>query len=135
MGQLVHQGQAWRVGQQAVQVHLGQRHAPVLQASLGLLRQAGEHRLGLAAAVGLHHAHAQVDALAPLRLGGLEHGVGLAHAGRGTEEDFQAATPFAGQFGQQRIRAAGITHSGISFSLRLRARTLTTGSPMAGRSV
>lgn len=87
MRQLIDQQQLWRLGQNAVEVHLAQRHATVFQLLLRLLRQAGEHRLGFRTAVGFHHTHAQVDALAQLRLRRLQHGVGLTYAGRRSEKD------------------------------------------------
>ena len=50
-----------------------------------------EQRLGLGAAVGLDAADDHVDALSAGAARGLEHGVGLADAGGGAEEDLQPA--------------------------------------------
>ena len=85
--QLIDQQQLRRFGQNAVEVHLAQRHATVFQTLLRLLRQAGEHGLGFRAAMGFHHTDAQVDALAQLRLRRLQHGVGLTYARCRTEKD------------------------------------------------
>ena len=85
--QLIDQQQLWRLGQNAVEVHLAQRHATVFKTPLRLLWQAGKHRLGFCPAMGFHHANAQVDALTQLRLRRLQHGVGLAHARCRTEKD------------------------------------------------
>lgn len=60
------------------------------------MRQAAEQGFGLGAAVGFHHAGNQPHALAQLGVGGLEHGVGLAHAGGGAEEDFEPAAAVPG---------------------------------------
>jgi len=61
------------------------------------LRQAAEQGFGLEAAMGFDHAGDDFHALAQLAMGGLQHGVGLAHAGRGTEKDLEPATAIAGQ--------------------------------------
>lgn len=114
VGQLVDQHQLGRIGQEAIEVHLGQRYAAIFQVPQRLLRQAGEHGLGFRTAVGFDHADAQIDALALLRLSRLQHGEGLAHTGCRAEEDLEPATPLAGHLGQQRIGAQRITHGVFS---------------------
>ena len=63
-----------------------------------------EQRLGLGAAVGLDHADDDVDALALPLPRRLEHGVGLADAGRGADEDPEPAALGAAGLAQQRVR-------------------------------
>ena len=46
--------------------------------------------------MGLDHPGHHFDALAQLGVGGLEHGVGLAHARCGTEEYLEPATAVLG---------------------------------------
>ena len=99
MGQLVHQHQLRLSGEQAVEVHLFQHHAAILAAHQRLLRQAAEQGFGLGATVGFDYAGDQFDALAQLGMGGLEHGVGLAHPRRGAQKDFEPATAVPGQIG------------------------------------
>ena len=71
-------------------------------------------RLGLGAPVGLDVAGDDIDAGGALLVGGLEHGVGFADAGRGAEEDFQLALGRASLFGlhprQERIGIGTIIH-------------------------
>ncbi len=98
VGQLIDQHQ-FRPGlEQTVEVHFLQHHATVLGAHQGLLRQTTEQGLGFGPAVGFHHPGDQFHALAQLRMGGLQHCVGLAHARGGTEEHLEPATTVAGQF-------------------------------------
>ena len=99
VGQLVHQHQLGLGGEQAVEVHLFKHHAAVFAAQQRLLRQAAEQGFCLGAAMGFDHAGDHFDALAQLGVGGLEHGVGLAHTWRGAEEDFEPAAAVAGQIG------------------------------------
>lgn len=99
VGQLVHQHQFGLGGEQAIEVHFLQHHAAVFGAQQRLLRQAAEQGFGLGAAVGFHYAGDQSHALAHLSVGRLEHGVGLAHAGSGAEEDFEPAAAVPWQFG------------------------------------
>ncbi|MNO58261.1 hypothetical protein D3C76_488160 [compost metagenome] len=108
--QLVNQGQGWRRAEQAVQVHFFKRDAAVIAAQQWLLGHAAEQRFGFGAAVGLDHPGQHLHALALLGVGGLQHGVGLAHPGCGAEKHLQPAAPSARQVGQQRVCAGGITH-------------------------
>jgi len=49
--------------------------------------------------MGFHHADQHFHPLAQLGVGCLQHGVGLADAGGGAEEDLEPTTTFAGQVG------------------------------------
>jgi hypothetical protein len=97
VGQFVDQHQLRLGREQAVEVHFFKHHATVFRAHQRLLRQAAEQRFGLGAAMGFDHAGDDFHALAQLGVGGLEHGVGLADAGRGAEENLEPATAVAGQ--------------------------------------
>ncbi|KWV86860.1 hypothetical protein PFLmoz3_03597 [Pseudomonas fluorescens] len=99
VGQFVHQHQLGLGGEQAVEVHFFEHHATVFATQQRLLRQAAEQGFGLGAAVGFNHPSDQAHALAQLGMGRLEHGVGLAHTGRGAKEDFEPATAVPGQIG------------------------------------
>ena len=88
--QLVHQQQAGAAGQGCVKVELLESDAAILQAAPRELRHALEQGGGLGPAVGLDHADHDVHALPGLGARRLQHGVGLAHAGRGAEEDLEA---------------------------------------------
>ncbi len=103
--------------EQGIKVHFFEGHAAVFGAQQGLLRHAIEQRFGFRTAVGFHHARHDPDALTQLRMGRLKHGVGFAHARRGTEKNLQPPAPFAGQLGQQCISSTGITHLGYQPSL------------------
>ncbi len=110
--QFVDQHQARRRFEQRIEVHFFEGHAAVFGAQQGLLRQAVEQRLGFCAAMGFHHARQHLYTLAQLRMGCLEHGVGLADARRSAEKNFQPPAPFAGQLGQQCVSSTGITQVG-----------------------
>src|SRR5262249_13915678 len=92
--------------------------------------------------VRLDHADHDVDAFRAPLVRGLEHGVGLAHAGRGADEDLEAATLLLCRRLEQCLgrRAARVLreaagHARASYfvpavsSARLSASTFTTGSP------
>ncbi|MNS64718.1 hypothetical protein D3C72_978550 [compost metagenome] len=97
VGQLIDQHQ-FRFGREnAVEVHFFEHHATVFRAHQRLLRQAAEQRFGFGAAMGFDDASDDFHALAQLRVGGLEHGVGLADTGSGAEENLEPATAVAGQ--------------------------------------
>ena len=110
--QLVDQDERGAARERRVQVELLQRAAAHGGAAQRQALEAGGHGLGLAAPMGLDHAHDDVEAAVAQAPRRREHGVGLAHAGRGAEEDLQA-TPqgprgilaYAGDQGI-RIRAA-----------------------------
>ncbi|MNX70688.1 hypothetical protein D3C86_1019590 [compost metagenome] len=95
VGQFVHQHQRGMAREHAIEIefledavavgHFAQRHDV----------QPGDQRLGLGAAVGLHHAHHHIHPLRAQRAGGGEHRERLSHAGRGAEVDPQLAAPGA----------------------------------------
>ena len=89
--------------QQGVEIHLLQLAAAVFDMPARDHVQPGDQRFGFLAAVGFDDADHDVGAVARARLGGGEHFVGLADAGRGAEEDLQAATRFPLGFRQQRL--------------------------------
>ncbi|MDR6236654.1 hypothetical protein QE440_004395 [Pseudomonas psychrotolerans] len=129
MGQLVHQHQFRRLGQQALQIQLGELEATVLDPPQRLLRQTGEQGGGLPPSMGFDDPGTHPATLAQGGLGGLQHGVGLAHPGGGTEKDLEAPAPFA-MFGEQRFGAPGaVGHLLRSARARLRSRTLTVAGP------
>ncbi|MDT4822712.1 hypothetical protein FQZ97_559230 [compost metagenome] len=113
VGQLVDQRQLRRIGEQAVEVQLGELDAAVLGAQRWLLRQSGEQRLGLGAAVGLDDPRAQLHTLTQLAVRRLQHGEGLAHARRGAEEYLEATPAHPWQVGKQGIGAPGIAHDSL----------------------
>ena len=150
VGQLVDQDQLRPLRQRRLEIELDQ-----LRAAIGhfLAREHVEpqhQRLGLGPDVRLDVADQHVDAFAGLLATGLEHGVGLADAGRRAEKDLQLAARFLGLFGlhaeQQGIgiastvvhfRSAGsskITPIGLTDYLilsksRFKVTTLTRSSP------
>ena len=65
--------------------------------------QPGDQRLGLAPAMGLHHPDDDVDAIAALGLGGLQHLKGLADAGGRAEKDFEPSLLVLRRLAQQRV--------------------------------
>ncbi|MCY1290775.1 hypothetical protein D9M70_399350 [compost metagenome] len=113
VGQLVDQRQLRRIGEQAVEVQLGELDAAVLGAQRWLLRQSGEQRLGLGAAVGLDDPRALLHTLTQLAVRRLQHGEGLAHARRGAEEYLEATPAHPWQVGKQGIGAPGIAHDSL----------------------
>ncbi len=114
MGQFIHQHQRRMPCQHGVQVHLLQGMAVIGHVLQRQLRQALQQGLGIGASMGFHQAHHQVDAAAQLFLRAGQHGVGLAHARRRTEEHGQLAAGFALQAFNQGIGLAGtcISHGG-----------------------
>ena len=91
VGELVDQRELRPARQEAVEVHLLERPALIVDALARQDGQAVEQRLGLLAAVGLDHADDDVDPVAQLGAGRLQHLVGLADAGGGADEDLQLA--------------------------------------------
>ena len=115
VGQLVDQQEGGAARQGAVEVELLEDGTAILDRPSRQHLQALEQPRGLRAAVGLDEADDDVEALRALRAGGLEHGEGLAHAGRGAEEDLQLPAPLARLFRadtpQQRIGVGSLmTH-------------------------
>ena len=103
VGELVDQHQARPAQQDAVEVHLLEHAALVVDAPAGDRVEPGEQRLGLAPSMGLDDADDDVDALAALGLRRLQHLVGLADARRRAEEDLELAAAFLHRRLEQRI--------------------------------
>ena len=145
VGELVDQRQRRTAGQQAVEVHLGQRAALVDHRLAGQLRQPGKLGLGLGPAMGLDQGGQNIDALGPPAVRVVEHGPGLADPRRRADEDLQPAASFARCLRQQRVgRWANVGVRGHSVgvssapaggignaasSARLVSSTFTRGSP------
>ena len=104
VGQLVDQHELRAPLQDRVEIHLGQKVALVLDLLPGNGFEAVEQRLGLAPAVRLDDADHDIDPLAPLGLGRLQHLVRLAHAGSRSEKDLEPAAPLLPGRRQQRLR-------------------------------
>jgi hypothetical protein len=124
VGELVHQRELRAAREQGVEVHLGQRAAAIGDDPARHGFEAGHQPLGLAPSVALDDAGRHVDAVAPRRPGGLEHGVGLAHAWGGAEENLQPPAALAPGLGQQRLRvgAARLSHRRRAARRRARGR-------------
>ncbi len=103
--QFIHQHQRRVARQRGVEIEFMHQPAAMLDAFLRQQRQAVEQGGGLAAAVGFHHADQHVQPLSAQTLGFLQHGVGFADAGAGTEEYLQSAARF---FIGHRQQAIGI---------------------------
>ena len=91
VGQLVHEDHAGRALQRGVEIELLQGDAAVLQPAARQHRQPFQQRGRLRAAVGLDHAHDDLDALAGTGARRFQHRVRLPHAGGRAEEDLEAA--------------------------------------------
>ena len=103
MGELVDNGELRLAPEQRVEVHLGEDAAAIAKLAARQDVEAAQQRLGLRPAVGLDDADDHVRAfLAPLTRG-LEHGVGLADAGVGAEENLEPAAPLLLRLLQQRF--------------------------------
>ncbi|MCY1445712.1 hypothetical protein D9M71_622400 [compost metagenome] len=126
VGQLVDQHQLRAGLEQAVKVHFFQQHAAIVAAQQWLLGQTAEQRFGFAAPVRLDHRRQQRHPLAQLGMGGLEHGVGLAHPRCRAQKYLEPAAPFARQSRQQRIGAFGVAIAHCSSLFRNR------GEPFEG---
>ena len=89
VGELIDHGEARMPGQDRIEIHLVERGAAILKLRARHNRHAFEQRLGFLAPVCFDDAY---DDLAPLSLflaRSLQHGVGLADAGRHSEKDLQ----------------------------------------------
>jgi hypothetical protein len=91
VGELVHEEQARAPRQGGVEVHLLEHHSAVLDGAGGEALEALQQARRLRAPVRLHPAHHHVAAGRPRPLGRVQHGVRLADARGGAEEDLQAA--------------------------------------------
>ncbi|MNG81952.1 hypothetical protein D3C79_406200 [compost metagenome] len=111
VGQLIHHYDGGLAFEQAIQVHLLQSLLAVVMQLAWLDGELVEQRQGLLAPVGLDHADENVDSFPGLFPYRLQHGVGLAYAGGGAEEDLQLALVFLFQACQQGVGPSLITHS------------------------
>ena len=91
VGEFIDQHELGLARQHGIEVHLLEPGALVRDAAARDDLEPVEERLGFRSAVRLDHADHDVDAVLPLGLGGFQHLVGLAHAGRGPEEDLEPA--------------------------------------------
>jgi hypothetical protein len=96
VSQFVHQDQRRAPRQCSVEIELLQHTAAIGDLTQGQPFETGDQRLCFLAAVGLDDADDDIAAKFLLPSRGTEHGVGLADAGRGAEENLQLA---AGSFG------------------------------------
>ena len=94
--EFVHQQQRRLARERRVEVELVQAGAAVLGDAERQLLQPFEQALGLLAAVRFDVADHDVRALGLAFARGLEHGVGLAHAGAGAEENLELAALLPG---------------------------------------
>ena len=91
MGELVDQHEMRPPGDDRVEIHFFEGAAAVVDPPARDDFEPGEQRLGLRAAVGLDHADHHVAAVLALGARLFQHLVGLAHARRRADEDFQLA--------------------------------------------
>ena len=91
VGQLIHQQQLGVAGQGTVQVKLLQGDALVRHGFGGQDLQPLQQRHGLRPGVGLNIAGHHVNPRLLGTVGGLQHGVGLPHAGGIAKKDFQSS--------------------------------------------
>jgi hypothetical protein len=117
-------------GQRAVQVELGQHPPAVGHLAQRQARQALGQGLGLGAAMGFDHADGQRRAAGPGRLGGDQHGVGLAHARAGAEEDLQPAAPGLGLVGLDPAQQGVGVGPGVVRHHRVRSGAAGAGAGM-----
>ena len=82
--------------QRGVEIELLDRRAVIVDLPTRQHLEIMHQRLGLGAPVGFDVAGDDIHAGGALLVGGLEHGVGFAHAGRGAKEDLQSAARPAG---------------------------------------
>lgn len=93
--QLIDQGQPRFACQQCIQIEFFQHAALVTHARARQQRQTLQQRSGFAAPVRLHHTGHHIHALPQALARPRQHGVGLAHPRRGTQEHRQPPTVFA----------------------------------------
>ncbi len=91
--QFVHEDESRLARQRRFEVELAQLRAAVFHEARRQNFESLEERLGLGAPMGFDDPDDDVQPLGLARLGRLEHGVGLADAGRRAEEDFQLPAP------------------------------------------
>ena len=94
--------------ERGVEIEFAARDAPIFHLEHGQLLEPADQAFRFETAVGLDVSNDQVDAGGARRARRLEHGVGLADARDGAEEDFQAPPAFGCfvvfESGQQLIR-------------------------------
>ena len=134
MGELVDQDEPRPALEDGVDVHLGDGATPIVGFAAGDDLLVADQRLGLGAAVGLHHPDHRIDAGAAAGGAFGEHLVCLADPRRGAEEHLQTAAGLAGGLAQQGVwRRAAVGHGAlfapIASSCRLSSSTFTCGSP------
>ena len=115
VGQLIHQDELGLPRQGPVQIKLPQRDILIGDLLVGELLQPVQQRQGFRPDVRLdvpgHHVHAHLLGV----VGGLQHGVGLAHARRITEEYLQLSRPgllFQLELPQQCVRIRPLVRHG-----------------------
>jgi hypothetical protein len=85
--ELVDDGDLGPAGEDGVDIHLGEPRAPVLHVATRHDLQVGEHGLGVLAPMGLDEGDDHVGAALGAPVGLFEHGVRLADARGGAQED------------------------------------------------
>ena len=122
MGKFVDKGDLRSPRDQRIEVHLLQRLLLVGEPPARQHFEALQQRFGFRPAMGLDHADNDIDASFLPGMGALQHFVGLADAGRGTDEDLELAgatflAPGRFQEGFRRRTlfrvAAGLNHTAI----------------------
>ncbi len=103
VGELVDQHELGATREDGVEIHFLEDPALVVDRLARNDLKAGELGLGLGAAVRFHDADHDIHALGLATLGGDQHRVGLADAGRGAKEDLELAARFLLRRLQQRV--------------------------------
>ena len=93
VGELVDDGELRLAPEQGVKVHLGEHATAIHHAPPRQDLEATQQGFGLDPAVGLDDADDHVGTFPTPLAGSLEHGVGLADARIGAEEDLESAAP------------------------------------------
>ncbi len=98
MRKLVNQDQGRPALEDGVDIQLGQPDAAILHLSPGQALDVLGKPLGLDAVMGFDVADDHIHPLGPALMGGLEHGVGLAHPGSIAKENLELAAAGAFNF-------------------------------------
>ncbi len=128
VGQLVHQHQLRVALEGSVEVELAQLHSPVIPPRRREYLQPLHQHFGLHPAVRLHIPYDHFSAGGRQLLCGVQHGIGLAHAGHVTEEDLQAAPPVGRLPGAQLLQQT----VGVGATVLLQEITARLGSRERG---
>ncbi len=140
VGELVDQREARPAGEEGVDVHLGERRPIGVDDPPRDDLERPDERLGLGPAVRLDEADDDVGPFTQAHRGVGQHLVGLADAGRCTEEHLEPAAPFGVGHGEKGfgLGAVAVAHGAgcapTRSSCRLSCRTLTRGSPRTAPS-